>query len=261
MVATELVLDRDVRNWVLIPLTATVLLMQLLRQYMTQLFTGSKPPVDASKGTTEVAQKGAVARSNMLRANGSFMTEAGFRQRKLFFAAKDTGVLCQKMEAKGMQEMMMTNPDFMQGMMKQQLGGMLPQLALGALVNFFFSGFILGRIPFALSPKFRIMLQRGIDLPSIDPSYFTSLSYYFLLLFGLRGVLTLMFREKAINDAAQMMQMQQSMQAGPMGPMGFDAQKAFDAERAALNMAEHKWRLEGSEARAIRVLRSQLGGK
>jgi hypothetical protein len=127
MVATELVLDRDVRNWVLIPLTATVLLMQLLRQYMTQvrgarrrpgspasthcviaaacrrcfghrsavcyclamqLFTGSKPPVDASKGTTEVAQKGAVARSNMLRANGSFMTEAGFRQRKLFFAAK-----------------------------------------------------------------------------------------------------------------------------------------------------------------------------
>lgn len=68
------------------------------------------------------------------------------------------------------------------------------QLALGALVNFFFSGFILGRIPFALSPKFRIMLQRGIDLPSLDPSYFTSLSYYILLLFGLRGVLTLMFR-------------------------------------------------------------------
>jgi hypothetical protein len=62
------------------------------------------------------------------------------------------------------------------------------------MVNFFFSGFILGRIPFALSPKFRIMLQRGIDLPALDPSYFTSLSYYLLLLFGLRGVLTLLFR-------------------------------------------------------------------
>jgi hypothetical protein len=35
--ATELVLDREVRDWVLIPLTATVLLMQLLRQYMTQV--------------------------------------------------------------------------------------------------------------------------------------------------------------------------------------------------------------------------------
>lgn len=37
-------------------------------------------------------------------------------------------------------------------------------------------------------------LQRGIDLPSLDPSYFTSLSYYILLLFGLRGVMMLMFR-------------------------------------------------------------------
>lgn len=36
-----------------------------------------------------------------------------------------------------------------------------PQLALGALVNFFFSGFILGKTPFALSPKFRVMLQVG----------------------------------------------------------------------------------------------------
>ncbi len=41
---------------------------------------------------------------------------------------QDTGVLSQKIEAKGMQEMMMTNPDFMQGMMKQQLGGLLPQV-------------------------------------------------------------------------------------------------------------------------------------
>ena len=173
------------------------------------------------------------------------------------------------------------------------------------MVNFFFSGFILGRIPFALSPKFRIMLQRGIDLPGLDPSYFTSLSYYLLLLFGLRGVLTLLFRcsggghacwqacarstgrggradgglpvgqallalscvhprpsctaclaahpraaclpawvlafhlfacrEKAINDAQQMMAMQQSM-GGMGGPMGFDAEKAFAAERAQLNM-------------------------
>lgn len=37
-------------------------------------------------------------------------------------------MLNQKIEAKGMQEMMMTNPDFMQGMMKQQLGGLLPQV-------------------------------------------------------------------------------------------------------------------------------------
>ncbi len=35
--AAELVLDREVRDWVLLPLTACVLLMQLLRQYVAQV--------------------------------------------------------------------------------------------------------------------------------------------------------------------------------------------------------------------------------
>lgn len=65
---------------------------------------------------------------------------------------------------------------------------------MGTFVNYFFSGFILGKVPFPLSPSFRPMLQRGIDLPTLDVSYYTSLSYYILLLFGLRGVFVLMFR-------------------------------------------------------------------
>ena len=100
-----------------------------------------------------------------------------------------------------MAEMMMKNPDMMTGMMKQQLGGLGPQLLLGAFVNFFFRGFILGKLPFSLSPKFRGMLQSGIDLPSLDVSYLSSLSYYMLLLFGSRGILTLFFRD-VVNDAA-----------------------------------------------------------
>ncbi|KAI7839421.1 hypothetical protein COHA_006822 [Chlorella ohadii] len=232
--------------------------MQLLRQYVTQLFTGPKMTTADPSKTDEVRRKTALARSGLLRANAGWIPEGAFRQRKAFFVAKDSGVFEEKVEKPDMQQMMMTNPDMMQGMMKQQLGGLLPQLALGALVNFFFSGFILGKTPFALSPRFRVMLQRGIDLPSLDPSYFTSLSYYFLLLFGLRGVMTLLFREKAINDAQQMMQMQQ-MQMGPMGGM-FDAEKAFAAERQQLGLTEHKWRLEGSDARACKVLQQQLRG-
>lgn len=34
----------------------------------------------------------------------------------------------EKVEARNMQEMMMTNPDMMQGMMKQQLSGLVPQV-------------------------------------------------------------------------------------------------------------------------------------
>jgi len=45
----------------------------------------------------------------------------------------------------------------------------------------------MGRIPFSLSPRFRPMLQARVDLASLDVSYFTSLSYYFALLFAMRG--------------------------------------------------------------------------
>ena len=53
----------------------------------------------------------------------------------------------------------MTNPDAVTGMLKQSLGGIVPQVAMGAFVSFFFSGFILGKVPFPLSPSFRLMLQ------------------------------------------------------------------------------------------------------
>ena len=37
MAVQDLVLDRDVRNWVLIPLTLVIFLMMLIRQYATSV--------------------------------------------------------------------------------------------------------------------------------------------------------------------------------------------------------------------------------
>lgn len=65
---------------------ATLLLFYLP---VLQLFTGSKqPPANAEKAAAEARGKMAVARSTLLRANGSFLPEPAFRQRKAFFAAK-----------------------------------------------------------------------------------------------------------------------------------------------------------------------------
>jgi len=78
-----------------------------------------------------------------------------------------------------------------------------------------------------------------VDLPALDVTYFTSLSYYILLLFGLRGVLTLIFRDATI-DETQMYRQQMGMGGGAGGPMGAmanpDPNKAFEAERAALEL-------------------------
>ena len=160
---------------------------------------GKSPEPQKAK---DIREKAIIARAGALRGNSGFLTAAGFAQRLALFTAKDTGLLNQKIEKKDMTEMMMTNPDMMTGMMKQQLGGLGPQLALGAFVNFFFRGFILGKLPFSLSPKFRSMLQSGIDLPSLDVAYLSSLSFYMLLLFGSRGVMMLFFQDAAVNDVA-----------------------------------------------------------
>lgn len=207
---------------------------------------------------TEIKHKAIIARSNLLRSNFGFLTKAGFQQRLSYFADKDTGVLNQKVEKKDMTEMMMSNPDMMSGMMKQQLGGLGPQLALGAFVNFFFRGFILGKLPFALSPKFRGMLQSGIDLPSLDVAYLSSLSYYMLLLFGSRGVMMLFFQDETVNDAAMMAQMQMQAQSSFMNPAVADPGKVFAAERQALDLVQYSWRMAGSEERATRILQKKV---
>lgn len=126
--AAELVLDREVRDWVLLPLTACVLLMQLLRQYVTQvrqgasdtalgasaaaatspppplppathavcrclvtllqLFSGPKMATADPAKVDEMRRKMALARSGLLRANAGWIPEGAFRQRKAFFVAK-----------------------------------------------------------------------------------------------------------------------------------------------------------------------------
>lgn len=77
-----------------------------------------------------------------------------------------------------------------------------------------------------------LLVQRGVDLPSLDVTYFTSLSYYILLLFGLRGVLMLFFRDEVI-DETHMMRQQMNM-GNPMGNP--DPQKAFEAEKQAFDL-------------------------
>ena len=155
---------------------------------------------------------------------------------------------------------MMTNPEAVTGMLKQSLGGIVPQVAMGAFVSFFFSGFILGRVPFPLSPSFRLMLQRGVDLPSLDVTYFTSLSFYILLLFGLRGAFMLAFREGGVIDEASMQRMSLGMGgAGGAAAAAPDPAKAFEAEQAAVSaLAWDAPRLDGAESAACEALKKFL---
>lgn len=119
----DILLDRDVRDWVLVPLTISIFLMMLIRQYATQVFIHLHKwkQVSARKsgnmfmsGTAafnmrmyfqalmggssqqkvdmkEVREKQALARSQLLRQGYGFLPECAFRQRQKYFAAKVRG--------------------------------------------------------------------------------------------------------------------------------------------------------------------------
>jgi hypothetical protein len=253
-------------------------------RHPTQTLLAAPASSSAKADLKEVRERTALARSALTRNAGAWIGAPGLAARKAFLAAPATGVFATKPVTKSAHEAMMTNPDAVTGMLKQSLGGIVPQIAMGTFVSTFFSGFILGRAPLSLPPSFRAMLQRGVDLPGLDVSYFTSLSFYILLLFGLRGVFTLLFADGALDEAA----LQRAAMTGGFGGGGAaggaggggappDMAKAFEAEKAALALFAPACRLEagsgggggrsaaaasgpaGANAAAAAVLRARLG--
>ncbi|KAF8376935.1 hypothetical protein HHK36_030306 [Tetracentron sinense] len=112
-----------------------------------------------------------------------------------------------KGQAQNPKAQMFSDPNMAVDMMKKNLSMIIPQTLTFAWVNFFFSSFVAAKIPFPLTQRFRSMLQNGIDLSSVDVSYVSSRSSYFLNLFGLRGLFSLILgEENATDDTQRMMQ-------------------------------------------------------
>ncbi|XP_010422233.1 PREDICTED: ER membrane protein complex subunit 3 [Camelina sativa] len=241
--AEDLVLDTAIRDWVLIPLSVVMVLIGILRYFVSKLMRSSPTP-DAKM----VKEGQVVIRARNLKVGANFIPPRSFRTRRFYFTNEENGLLhVPKGEAPNPQAAMFSDPNMAMDMMKKNLSMIIPQTLTFAWVNFFFSGFVAAKIPFPLTQRFRSMLQNGIDLSTVDVSYVSSRSWYFLNLFGLRGLFSLILGdENAIDDTQRMMQ---------MGGFGFDASKSLGAEKDGLDIIQHEWALPRFEQRAESVLR------
>lgn len=252
----EIELDPAIRDWVLLPLMLVLFLMGLLRNNVAKLMRKDIPTKRA-----DVERNNTLMRARRLRANARFLPPAAFAMRKRYFIDDNAGVLNQKIDAPNPMSMM-EDPNVMMNMMQGNFAMMVPQIVMMQIINYFFSGFVLGKVPFPLTPSFKGMLQRGIGLTTLDTSYVTSLSWYFLVMFGMRGLYSIVLGAGAETDDARMMQAQMGM-GGAQPGQPVDFKKLFAAEAENMQITEHTFLLMGAEDKFIATAgaRQPVGGK
>ena len=112
---------------------------------------------------------------------------------------------------------MMTNPDMMNNMLKSNIQSVIHMFMFTAIGNIF-QGFITAQVPFPLGHKFKQMLQQGLSVTALDPTYVSSMSWAFILVFGLNQLLALLLADQKTIEEMEMMAMGGGM--GMQQPMG-----------------------------------------
>ena len=234
-----------------------MILTGVLRHYATILL--QTPPKPAAT-PSDSRERQNLIRGTLLRTNASAaLSPPSFDSRKEYLISSYKSGLFLKNgpDSKGQAAPNpMSDPaamEGMMGMMKGNMAMMIPQTLIMSWINAFFAGFVILRLPFPLTIRFKQMLQAGIMTRDLDVRWVSSLSWYFLCLFGLQGVFIFILGNE--NAASQMAQQMGGMNPGqqganPFGP-GQDPDKMFQAEAENLQVAEHWSVLDGAVDRLL----------
>ncbi|GFQ96538.1 ER membrane protein complex subunit 3 [Trichonephila clavata] len=249
---SELLLDPDIRLWVFLPIVIITFLFGIVRHYISILLTSTK-----KVELTQVQDSQAIIRSRLLRENGKYIPRQAFLMRKHYFNNEDVGYFKTQKRSPPAQNPM-TDPSVMTDMVKGNFTNVLPMIIIGGWINWTFSGFVTTKVPFPLTLRFKPMLQRGIELLSLDASWVSSASWYFLNVFGLRSIYALVLGENNVipraafrRPAADQTRAMQDQMSGPAMAMPPDPKQAFKAEWEALEICDHQWILKNIEAELI----------
>jgi hypothetical protein len=183
----EIVLDTRIRDWVLIPIFIIMVFFTMLREIGGRLMNA------VPKGDLKAAQETArLQRAQIVRQAATWVPEASFQRRRAFYTDQTKGVFTQPVTKQEKDPVAaLSDPAMMMQQQKSMVTVMLPQMVMMGIISYFFSGFVMVKIPMPLSLKFKGMTQRGIDLQTLDVSFVSSFSWYILVSVGISGVMTL----------------------------------------------------------------------
>ncbi|KAL7453090.1 hypothetical protein ACHAWC_004782 [Mediolabrus comicus] len=297
-----LLLDSQIRDWVVLPLLVIMIAAGLLRAEIGKLL---RPAPKKTKSMDDRA-KSALMRSSRLRGGaGGFLSKGQWEARRLAWSARGNnsnnssadaaadsssdnnanitsagGWLRQEAKRaeidKKISDAIDSNanngegqdplaaampgldPSTMMDGMKGNMAAMVQNMVMMQGISHFFRGFVLVRVPFPLTRGFKQMFQRGLfELNTLDTSYVSSVSWYFLVMFGLRA-----FFRLAMGDPVQeemeghKIQKELGKDYGGGGGPGnqFDGPKALRAEAdnlELLNARQRVFRVDDAEKKLL----------
>ncbi len=239
-------IDSSLRNWVFIPLTLITVCVSLLMKYLTYIFNqGSEKKIKSETKTieafdyktemknkdTDIVIKNAINRANLLKNNFMYISEKGFKKRQAFF----NEFFSRQFEDKQADFM---NPNMMTDMLTRNISNAIYYISLFVVGGFFFSGYILLKLPFGLTRTFKSMMQQGLSLPDFDPSYVSAISWCLILVFGINPILQFFDGGEdfsMIEQQKQMMTQPLNLMSNPMTG-GKDYKKVLEPEKESINI-------------------------
>lgn len=253
MITPDLLLDPQLKYWVLLPISVAMVLVGLLRSNATFLLQ-TQPKLEAYK---TVREGQFLHRARCFRENNSVLNDSDFEIRKKYFIDKlnSDEFIAKKPAANGAEDPMAAlNPGSNEALMQMAKGNLMsyiPQTVIMAWVNYFFAGFVVMKLPFPLTDGFKNMLQSGVNTPDLNVRYVSSISWYFVNLFGLKPIYSLLMGSDEAAELMQQQGQQQPQMPNLSGPGAPQADKVFKGEAENIQILSHKSVFDGVVDRFI----------
>lgn len=248
----ELTLDPKLKYWVLLPISIVMILVGVTRQHIMALI-GLKVKSVPRKKITEAQYMG---KAQSLLGNGSNLSDESFKTRQEYLAqilAEGKYVAEQNKSDEPVNPLNDPNAsDAMMNMAKGNLANYIPQTLIMWWVNHFFAGFVLMKLPFPLTIRFKEMLQSGVMTADLDVRWVSSISWYFISVLGLNPLYNLILGNNDV-DALGMAQQQQQLGGMPGGPAPEVMMKNLAND---VTIAQHETCFKGIEERVLKLYKN-----
>lgn len=269
----ELLLDERMLVWVFLPIIYVCCLIQLFRFYFTlyTAYTATKKPVKKAQ-YQDTKDKSIVQKCDNLAKKYFLLTKEAFDCRRTFLCRAEEGYLIKNGDRPPVDAN--NNMMAMQSGMMDNMKGMVVMMATTmpamAWINSFFAGFVLAKVPFSLTQQFRSMTQSGIDMSNLDVSYVSSVSFYFLIVFGLNQLQPLIIDDDDSDEGMKALDQDRKNMTGAMNPMnqagglmgaanqGKEKKQIFKPQVDGLELINHKFVFENSKKDALNRLNAYL---